>query len=310
MHFFNKTLLRSFILLVFTTTVVLYNQGSILNFLDSVIAPHNEKCQAFPDAIKKRINTNLANRTYEYIESNLRYLNIKSGKNLSNKDNPLKLAIIIPYRDRDRNLKIFLEYMHKFLSDQRSNYGIYLAEPIKGLKFNRALLMNIGFMEAKKDYNWNCYIFHDIDMLPENNNNIYNCDKDYPKQLAISISVYNYVVSGYLKNRYFGGINAFTPEQFHKVNGFSNSYFNWGMEDDDMYLRVSKNYQIKRLDPTVGRYFANCHVKQEKNPQRLYLYVKAKTNLISDGLSTLQYDLLRAEKKVLFTRFFVSYKAP
>ena len=83
--------------------------------------------------------------------------------------------------------------MHQFLSDQRANFGIYIAEPIDDLKFNRALLMNIGFTEAKKDYQWNCFIFHDIDMLPENNNNIYNCDQNYPKQLAISISVYNYV---------------------------------------------------------------------------------------------------------------------
>jgi hypothetical protein len=37
-------------------------------------------------------------------------------------------------------------------------------------------------------------------------------------------------VTGYFKDKYFGGINAFTPEQFKEVNGFSNSYFNWGIE--------------------------------------------------------------------------------
>lgn len=83
--------------------------------------------------------------------------------------------------------------MHRFLADQHANFGIYLVEPAAHLKFNRALLLNIGYTEAKKERNWNCFIFHDIDLLPESNLNIYGCDKSYPKQMAISISVYDYV---------------------------------------------------------------------------------------------------------------------
>lgn len=83
--------------------------------------------------------------------------------------------------------------MHQFLADQHANFGIYLVEPAAHLQFNRALLLNIGYTEAKKERNWNCYIFHDIDLLPESNQNIYSCDKSYPKQMAISISVYDYV---------------------------------------------------------------------------------------------------------------------
>lgn len=75
---------------------------------------------------------------------------------------------------------------------QKINYKIYLIEPKQNLNFNRALLLNIGFIEAKKEYDWDCFIFHDVDLLPENDINIYKCHKDYPKQFAVSVSSYNY----------------------------------------------------------------------------------------------------------------------
>jgi len=35
----------------------------------------------------------------------------------------------------------------------------------------------------------------------------------------------------------FGGIEAFSTEHFQLVNGFSNQFFGWGGEDDNLYDR-------------------------------------------------------------------------
>lgn len=82
----------------------------------------------------------------------------------------------------------------------------------------------------------------------------------------------NFRTAGYFKEKNFGGVNAFTREQFLKINGFSNVYFEWGVEDDDARLRVLKKFpRIERLTPELGRYFANCHKKQKKNSKRLVI---------------------------------------
>lgn len=104
-----------------------------------------------------------------------------------------KVAIVIPYRYRDANLKLFLRHLHPFLNKQQLNYAIYLIEPEAGLEFNRGLLMNIGFLEAlnrTRNY-WECFIFHDVDLLPEDERNLYTC-ADMPRHMSSAVSSLGY----------------------------------------------------------------------------------------------------------------------
>ena len=50
--------------------------------------------------------------------------------------------------------------------------------------FNRGMLLNIGYLEAMKVANWTCLIFHDVDLLPENDLNTYNCPR-VPRHMSV-----------------------------------------------------------------------------------------------------------------------------
>jgi hypothetical protein len=59
-----------------------------------------------------------------------------------------KLAIVVPYRDREEHLKKFLPAMKKcdFLND--IDYEILIVEQEDGKPFNRGKLLNVGAIEA------------------------------------------------------------------------------------------------------------------------------------------------------------------
>ena len=103
------------------------------------------------------------------------------------------VAIIIPYRNRKKHLNLFLLNMLPLFMRQKLTFGIYLIEPIESIKFNRGILLNIGFLESNKDFNnlWTCHSFHDIDLLSENDYTLYKCPQT-PTHLSHRINKFNY----------------------------------------------------------------------------------------------------------------------
>lgn len=67
----------------------------------------------------------------------------------------------------------------------------------------------------------------------------------------------------------FGGVSAMSREQFRLVNGFSNVYWGWGGEDDDMANRIkAHNLHISRYPSNIARYKMLTHKKEKANPKR------------------------------------------
>ena len=60
-----------------------------------------------------------------------------------------KLAIIVPYRDREEHLAQFVPHMDKFLSDRDIPYKIFVVEQKNERPFNRGWLVNVGYSIAK-----------------------------------------------------------------------------------------------------------------------------------------------------------------
>lgn len=59
--------------------------------------------------------------------------------------------------------------------------------------FNKASLMNAGFLEARKLDSYDCFIFHDVDMLSEDDRNMYTCmNKTRPRHIGAYVEKNNY----------------------------------------------------------------------------------------------------------------------
>lgn len=164
-----------------------------------------------------------------------------------------KLGIIVPYRNRYEHLEQFKKEIVNYLDNNcYDDYEIIIVNQDDARLFNRGMLLNIGFLEAKKlkcDY----VVFHDVDMLPEYVNYSY-CDK--PLHLSTNFILEDGEKPRTIFDEYFGGVTMFPVDKFEEIDGYSNKYWGWGYEDNDLLLRCKEKFiplqqqTIKNFKPT------------------------------------------------------------
>lgn len=58
--------------------------------------------------------------------------------------------------------------------------------------FNKARIMNAAFMEALKVKDgFHCFVFHDVDLVPEDDRNMYSCPQQ-PRHMSVAIDEMGY----------------------------------------------------------------------------------------------------------------------
>lgn len=58
--------------------------------------------------------------------------------------------------------------------------------------FNRAKLLNVGFLEAlKDDEEYDCFIFSDVDLIPMDDRNLYRC-YEQPRHFAVGMDKFGF----------------------------------------------------------------------------------------------------------------------
>ena len=98
----------------------------------------------------------------------------------------------------------------------------------------------------------------------------------------------------------------FTARDFEKINGFSNFFWAWGAEDDNLLFRIAK-HKMSPYRNEFSRYKMIPHqdirnIGGEQAVSRKYRILELSKNLTrEDGLNSLQYVIKGRIESKLFT---------
>uniref|UniRef100_A0A8C7EXA2 Beta-1,4-galactosyltransferase n=1 Tax=Neovison vison TaxID=452646 RepID=A0A8C7EXA2_NEOVI len=213
-------------------------------------------------------------------------------------------AVVVPYFGQDQHLQHLLFHLHPFLQRQQLHYAIYVVNQVHNTAFNRGKLRNVGFWEAMQEEEWDCVFFHDVNLLPEDDRNLYICDI-FPAHVSVAIDKFDYKLP---YRGYLGGVFALRPSHYMKINGFPNSYQGWDHEDHDIAARLQlSGMLLSRPHLLFGRY----HMLEGQDPSHhpdLLASIRHKGQ--QDGINSLGYRLLSKELQPLYTNLTVDIELP
>lgn len=191
-------------------------------------------------------------------------------------------CIIVPYRDRAAHLEQFLQHYKDMLP-------VYVIEQTIERPFNRAKLLNIGFLEFGNKYDY--AIYHDVDMLCEDSA-AYEVYPEKPMHLATAASQFNYTMP---YPTYFGGVTSISTKDMVRVNGFSNECWGWGSEDDIMFNRCIKAF--KSVHSVQNNRYKSLHHEREINhPNYANNVERIGNDDPTDGLSGCIYKVIERKE--------------
>ena len=200
-------------------------------------------------------------------------------------------VIIIPYRNREKHLKYYLENTVPLLQKHIPNGKVVIVEQDWNNKlFNRGCLLNIGVKEYEnktlhcmtQDVDINPYeetiLKYYVDPIPENSIK------------GIYTSACNTL----------GGIIKFPTKTFLNINGFPNNIWGWGHEDKALqnraeFKRINITKNILNTDPNQKNLFLRFNDVNDRIHYKGSSMYNIRMNnqiLLASCLNNLQYKIL------------------
>lgn len=223
-----------------------------------------------------------------------------------------RLALLVPYRNANGqgqvnidDLSEFCSRLSRHLSRNAVNFHVFVVNQVDAKPFNRGALVNAAVatlfgQHAQHPHAFDYMAVHDIDRFPVVHNTS-GCRDAIAGYYAFPSRAPRVLHP----TSFAGGVLLTTLELFRAVNGFSNSYWGWGEEDNDLFLRlrwcglppqhatridwcmehrdcVACKKQKRLLDASV------LHAHQRRMQRRL---PHPRRHMLRDGLSTLNFSM-------------------
>lgn len=212
----------------------------------------------------------------------------------------IKYIFIVPYRNREQQKYFFSKYMEYLMEDyDKTTYEIIFAHQNNNLEFNRGAMKNIGFLYAKKKYDYYkdiIFIFNDIDTLPHKKNLL-----DFELGDNEIKHYYGFTFT-------LGGIFAIKGKDFEKINGFPN-FWGWGYEDNVILKRALDN----KIDINRKNFFeiGNHNILHLMDEFSKNISIKVKNDYanktITDGLNSLTNVIYEYNSMLDINHFTCTY---
>lgn len=165
--------------------------------------------------------------------------------------------IVVPFRastptdPRHVHLAEFKRFVRSNVPDAR----VFIVHQTPGKKFNRGVLLNVGFLQALKEAPRATHVItHDVDLIPSDDlAELYTAVPPPNSVIHFARRFERYAGSLETNPDYIGGVVSVRTEDFLALNGYPNLFWGWGGEDDELSRRI-RTAGMRLLAPTSGLY--------------------------------------------------------
>lgn len=207
------------------------------------------------------------------------------------------LVIIVPFGDfrdaekRQYQLAEFIKHFKKNISTLLNKNDVYIIiseQKSPTTYFNRGQLLNLGVHWVLENIGKpSIVIMHDVDILPNKKMLEQYYGKYKVKQLMPNSTTHQKLYG--FQIGIGGGVSGFTYKVFAKFNGYPNTFWGWGGEDNAVQIRL-KECKEKAIINRYGDY-KNIDEQRTTNTKKMeYLKKNQLRNMIV-------WELLDEDKK-------------